>query len=86
MRSVRLTGDTRQVFLQIRACNEHRNALPFHWVRDKTTIETMVLRLTRAVFELGKKIKAKQGIMWRYVSTPENSAVIESKGCQRQPW
>ena len=52
MRPVVLTGDIEQAFLQILIRKEHRDALRSHWITDKVTQQTTILRFTRAVFGL----------------------------------
>lgn len=47
-----LAGDLKQAFLQIHVRLEDRDALRFHWIRDKKTSNVKVLRFTRALFGL----------------------------------
>ena len=53
MRPVAITGDLKQAFLQIRIREEDRDALQFHWIKDRNSTEIKVLRFTRLVFGLG---------------------------------
>ena len=47
-----LAGDLRQAFLQVRIRLEDRDALRFHWIKDKETSNVEVLRFTHALFGL----------------------------------
>ena len=49
---VALAGDLKQAFLQVRIQLEDRDALRFHWIKDKETSNVEVLRFTRALFGL----------------------------------
>ena len=50
MRPVATTGDLKQAFLQIRIREEDRDALRFHWIKNRYSTEIAVLRFTRLVF------------------------------------
>ena len=47
-----LAGDLRQESVQVRIRLEDRNALRFHWIKDKQTSNVEVLRFTRALLGL----------------------------------
>ena len=47
-----VAGDMRKAFLQICVKEAERDALRFHWIKDKSTEELEVLRFTRVVFGL----------------------------------
>ena len=49
---IAVAGDMRKSFLQIRVKEAERDALRFHWMKDKSTEELEVLRFTRVVFGL----------------------------------
>ena len=49
---VALAGDLKQAFLQIRIKEEDRDAMRFHWIRDKDPSKVEVYRFTRAMFGL----------------------------------
>ena len=49
---VALTGDLKKAFLQVRIWEEDREALIFHWIRDKDPSQVEVYRFTRALFGL----------------------------------
>ena len=49
---VLITGDLKQVFLQVRIAEKDRDALRFHWFKDLQTKTIEVLRFTRALFGL----------------------------------
>ena len=50
LKSVALTGDLKQAFLQIRINKDDRDSLIFHWIKDRKTLETVVF--TRLMFRL----------------------------------
>ena len=47
-----VTGDIKQVFLQVCIREEDRNALRFHWLKDLNSKKVETLRFTRALFGL----------------------------------
>ena len=47
-----LCGDIKQTFLQVRIKEEDRDALRFHWIKEKDTKQIDTLRFTRALFGL----------------------------------
>jgi len=49
---VALAGDLKQAFLQIRIREEDRDAMRFHWIKDKDSSKVEVYRFTRAMFGL----------------------------------
>ncbi|XP_022777758.1 uncharacterized protein LOC111319209 [Stylophora pistillata] len=49
---IAVAGDMRKAFLQIRVKEAERDALRFHWIKDKSTEKLEVLRFTRVVFGL----------------------------------
>lgn len=52
LKPIALAGDLKQAFLQVRIRRENRDALRFHWLKNKATSEVEVLRFTRALFGL----------------------------------
>ena len=52
LKPVALAGDLKQAFLQIPIRSEDRDALRFHWIKDKDTLDVEVLRFTCALFGL----------------------------------
>ena len=52
LKPVALAGDLKQAFLQVRIQSEDRDALRFHWIKDRDTSNVEVLRFTRALFGL----------------------------------
>ena len=52
LKLIALAGDLKQAFLQVRIRMEDRDALQFHWLKNKATYEVEVLRFTRALFGL----------------------------------
>ena len=52
VKPIALAGDIKQAFLQVRIIPEYRNALRFHWIKNKDPSAIEVLRLTRALFGL----------------------------------
>ena len=52
LKPVALAGDLKQAFLQVRIQSEDRDALRFHWIKDRDTSNIEVLRFTRALFGL----------------------------------
>ena len=49
---VALAGDLKKAFLQVRIREEDRDALRFHWIKDKDPARVEVYRFTRALFGL----------------------------------
>ncbi len=49
---VALTADIKQAFLQVRICEEDRDALRFHWLKDVNSKEVETFTFTRALFGL----------------------------------
>ena len=49
---VTLTGDMKQVFLQIRIREKSRNVLRFHWIGNLPLEDVKIYRFTRAIFGL----------------------------------
>lgn len=49
---VALCGDLKQAFLQVRILEADRDALRFHWIKDKDPSQIELLRFTRALFGL----------------------------------
>ena len=49
---VALCADLKQAFLQVRIQEADRDALRFHWIKDKDPSQVEVLRFTRALFGL----------------------------------
>ncbi len=49
---VAVCGDLKQAFLQVRIREEDRDALRFHWIKNKDPEQIEVLRFTRALFGL----------------------------------
>ena len=47
-----LCGDLKQAFLQVGIQKADRDALRFHWIKDKEPSQIEVLRFTRALFGL----------------------------------
>ena len=47
-----LSGDLKQAFLQVRIKEAHRDALRFHWIKDRDSSQVETLRFTRALFGL----------------------------------
>ena len=54
LKPIALAGDLKQAFLQVRIRMEDRDALRFHWLKNKATSEVEVLRFTRALFGLAQ--------------------------------
>ena len=52
LKPIALAGDLKQAFLQVRIRMEDRDALRFHWLKNKVKSEVEVLRFTRALFGL----------------------------------
>ena len=52
LKSVALTGDLKQAFLQIRINEDDRDSLRFHWIKDREILAAVVLRFTRLIFGL----------------------------------
>ena len=52
LKPIALVGDLKQAFLQVRIWMEDRDALRFHWLKNKATFEVEVLRFTRALVGL----------------------------------
>ena len=52
LKPVALCGDIKQAFLQVRIREADRDALRFHWIRDKNSSQVETLRFTRALFGL----------------------------------
>eukprot|EP00794_Sanderia_malayensis_P005856 gene5856-biopygen4856 len=52
LKPVALCGDLKQAFLQVRIKEEDRDALRFHWIKNKDPAQVEVLRFTRALFGL----------------------------------
>ena len=52
LKPVALTADIKKAFLQVRIRTEDRDALRFHWIKDKDPSTIEVLRFTRALFGL----------------------------------
>ena len=79
LKPVALTGDLKQAFLQVRIRLEDRDALRFHWIKDKKTSNVEVLRFTRALFGMahspfllgGTLHQHLEGLKERYPSAVE---------------
>ena len=52
LKPIALASDLKQAFVQVRIWMEDRDALRFHWFKNKATSEVEVLRFTRALFGL----------------------------------
>ena len=52
LKPVALAGDLKQAFLQVRIRLEDRDALRFHWIKNRETTNVEVVRFTRALFGL----------------------------------
>ena len=52
LKPVALADDLKQAFLQIRIRLEDRDALSFHWIKDRDASNVEMLRFTRALFGL----------------------------------
>ena len=52
LKPVALTADIKKAFLQVRIRPEDRDALRFHWIKDKDPSTIEVLRFTQALFGL----------------------------------
>ena len=79
---VALTADIKQAFLQVRICEENRDALRFHWLKDVNSKEMETYRFTRALFGLAPSPFLLGGVIkqhlevWRRKS-PETVREIE---------
>ena len=79
LKPVALAGDLKQAFLQVRIRLEDRDALRFHWIKDKKTSNVEVLRFTRALFGMahspfllgGTLHQHLEGLKERYPSAVE---------------
>ena len=49
---IALSGDLKQAFLQVRIKEADRDALRFHWIKDRDSSQVETLRFTRAFFSL----------------------------------
>ena len=54
LKPIAVAGDLKQAFLQVRIPMEDRDALWFHWLKNKATSEVEVLRFTCALFGLAQ--------------------------------
>ena len=52
LKPIALAGDLKQAFRQVHIRMEDRDALQFHWLKNKATSEVEVLRFTCALFGL----------------------------------
>ena len=79
---VALAEDIKQAFLQVRICEENRDALRFHWLKDVNSKEVETYRFTRALFGLAPSPFLLGGVIkqhlevWRSKS-PETVREIE---------
>ena len=54
LKPVALCGDIKKAFLQVRIREADRDALRFHWIRDKNSSQVETLRFMRALFGLAQ--------------------------------
>ena len=66
LKPVALGGDLKQAFLQFRIQLEDRDALRFHWNKDKGTWNEKVLRFARALFGLVQSPILSRGTLHQY--------------------
>ena len=52
LKPVAITGYLKSDFLQIRSNEDDRDALRFHWIKNREILETVVLPFTRLMFGL----------------------------------
>ena len=52
LKPVALAGDLKKAFLQVRIRQQDRDALRFHWLKNRKLGDIEVLRFTRALFGL----------------------------------
>ena len=54
-----LSGDLKQAFLQVRIKEANRDALRFHWIKDRDSSQVETLRFTRALFGLVQSLSVE---------------------------
>ena len=69
IRTIALCGDLQKVFHQIRIKKEGRDALRFHWVRNKDPNQIEALRFTRLVFGLMQSSFILQRTICKHLSS-----------------
>ena len=71
LKPVALAGDLKQAFLQVRIQSEDRDALRFHWIKDRDTSNVEVLRFTRALFGLVQSSFLLGGTLHQHLGSME---------------
>lgn len=82
LKPVALAGDLKQAFLQVRIQSEDRDALRFHWIKDKEMLNVEVLRYTHALFGLVRSPLSLEGTLHQHLEGMKErylSAVEEIK-------
>ena len=69
LKPVALCGDIKQAFLQVRIRGADRDALRFHWIRDKNSSQVETLRFTRALFGLVQSPFLLAGTLKQHLET-----------------
>ena len=72
LRPITVAGDLKQAFLQIRVRESDRDALRFHWLRDKDKDSIGTYRFTRVIFGLNQAPFLLGGTIEHHLSNEEN--------------
>ena len=69
---VLMAGDLRRAFLQIRVRQSDRDALRFHWIKDKNSEEVETLRFTRVLFGLAPSPFLLNGVLQQHLELSQS--------------
>ena len=69
LKPIALSADLKQAFLQVVIRADDRDALRFHWIKNKDASDTEVLRFTRALFGLVQSPFLLAGILKQHLNS-----------------
>ena len=74
---VALYGDIKQAFLQVRITEEKRDALSFHWIKNKDPKQIDTQRFTRALFGLVQSPFSLSGTLDAHLKSKKGDNINE---------